>query len=295
MMVDKNNKAMTLTKQCELAGINKSSLYTSERKESALNLALMEKIDTIHTLHPYYGARRMKRALQRAGNNYNLKRIRRLMRKMCIIADYPKRNLSKPAPGHKKYPYLLRNLKIERANQVWSMDITYIKMSHGFMYLAAVIDWHSRYVLSWSLSNTMTIDFCKDCLQQAINNYGCPEIFNTDQGCQFTSAQFSQIWEENNLPHVQISMDGKGRATDNAFIERLWRSVKQEKVYRNSYNNGTTLWTDLLEYFTNYNDNRPHQSLNYKTPSEIYQPTLINILTKMNKEKSSKKEILQQQ
>ena len=289
MMVDKNNKAMTLTKQCELAGINKSSLYTSERKESALNLALMEKIDTIHTLHPYYGARRMKRALQRAGNNYNLKRIRRLMRKMCIIADYPKRNLSKPAPGHKKYPYLLRNVPITKNNQVWSTDITYIPMQKGFMYLTAVIDWHSKYVLSWKLSNTMTIEFCKECLQEAIDNYGSPEIFNSDQGSQFTSEKFTNIWKENNLNHVKISMDGRGRATDNAFIERLWRSVKQEKIYYNTFADGTSLWMALVEYFNFYNQDRGHQSNDYKTPAEVYLQRDTNILTHFNKKKEAKR------
>lgn len=288
-MVEKSNKELTVTKQCELAGINKSSLYSEGRKETAENVALIEKIDVIHTAQPCYGSRRIKRVLERNGTVYNIKRIRRLMQKMLILTNYPKRNLSKVAPGHKKYPYLLRDLKIERTNQVWSTDITYIKMKHGFMYLVAVIDWHSRYVLSWNISNTMTIEFCKDCLQQAINTYGNPEIFNTDQGSQFTSEKFTQIWKENNLDHVKISMDGKGRATDNAFIERLWRSVKQEKIYRENYENGTQLWMDLLEYFNHYNDERPHQSLSYKTPTEVYQTTVINKLTDMNKEKEAKR------
>jgi putative transposase len=162
-------------------------------------------------------------------------------------------------------------------------------MERGFMYLTAVIDWHSRYVLSWKLSNTMTVEFCKECLQEAIDNYGSPKIFNSDQGSQFTSEKFTNIWQENKLEHVQISMDGRGRATDNAFIERVWRSVKQEKIYTGKFENGTQLWMALVEYFNFYNHDRPHQSLHYKSPVEIYQPSVMNILTDINKEKVAKR------
>jgi len=290
-MVDKSNRRLTMTRQCELAGINKSSLYYNGRPETEANLALMIRIDELHTLHPYYGARRIQKVLERKGETYNIKRIRRLMFKMGILTHYPKRNLSKPAPGHRKYPYLLRNVPITRNNQVWSTDITYVPMGKGFMYLVAVIDWHSRYVLSWKLSNTMTIEFCKSCLQEAIDQYGAPEIFNSDQGSQFTSEKFTEIWKENNLEKIKISMDGKGRATDNAIIERLWRNVKQEKIYSNSYLDGTSLWMAMVEYFNFYNLERPHQSLDYRTPEEIYKPIVLNKLTDTNKEKEAKRNL----
>jgi len=285
-MINKSHKKLTLTRQCELAGINKSSLYYERRAESEANIELMHRIDVLHTTHPYYGSRRLQKNLQRDGNSYNIKRIRRLMYKMCIATQYPKRNLSKAAPGHKKYPYLLRNIPVKHNNQVWSTDITYVPMNKGFMYLVAVIDWHSRYVLSWKLSNTMTVEFCKDCLQEAIDHYGCPEVFNSDQGSQFTSEKFTNIWQENQLEQVQISMDGRGRATDNAFIERVWRSVKQEKIYANNFENGTELWLALTEYFNFYNHQRLHQSLDYKTPAEVYLCPKINQLTTTEKEKS---------
>lgn len=288
-MIDRENKNLTLTQQCELAGINKSSLYYERRKEPNANIELMNRMDILHTMHPYYGSRRIQQVLQRDGEVYNIKRIRRLMYKMGIITTYPKRNLSKPAPGHKKYPYLLRGVPITHNNQVWSIDITYVPMSKGFMYLTAVIDWHSRYVLSWKLSNTMTIEFCKECLQEAIDHYGSPEIFNSDQGSQFTSERFTSIWKENKLDQVQISMDGRGRATDNAFIERVWRSVKQEKIYTNEFENGTELWMALVEYFNFYNHDRPHQALDYKMPVEIYSPSVMNKLTDTNKEKEAKR------
>jgi putative transposase len=288
-MIDKANKGLTFTRQCELAGINKSTLYYERRKEPQANVEVMNRMDVLHTEHPYYGSRRLQQVLQRDGHVYNIKRIRRLMYKMGILTVYPKRNLSKSSPGHKKYPYLLRGTEITRNNQVWSIDIPYIPMSKGFMYLTAVIDWHSRYVLSWKLSNTMTVTFCKECLQEAIDQYGSPEVFNSDQGSQFTSEKFTHIWKENKLEQVQISMDGRGRATDNAFIERVWRSVKQEKIYINKYENGTELWMALVEYFNFYNHDRPHQSLNYKMPAKLYQPSVMNKLTVINKEKEAKR------
>jgi putative transposase len=288
-MIDKSNKKLTLTKQCQLAGINKSSLYYQRRAESQANIELMNRMDVLHTAHPYYGSRRMQQNLQRDGGTYNIKRIRRLMYKMGIITSYPKRNLSKASPLHKKYPYLLRTVPVTQNNQVWSIDITYVPMSKGFIYLTAVIDWHSRFVLSWKLSNTMTIEFCKECLQEAIDHYGSPRIFNSDQGSQFTSEKFINIWKENNLEEVQISMDGRGRATDNAFIERVWRSVKQEKLYPNKFEDGTALWIALVEYFNFYNHDRLHQSLSYKTPAEVYGPAVMNTLALINKEKEAKR------
>lgn len=269
-MIDKANKQLSITRQCELVSISTSILYYKPRPESEENIALMNQIDLIFTRHPYFGARRIQRVLERQEIKANLKRIRRLMWKMGIIPVYPKRNLSKSAPHHKKYPYLLRGVPITHINQVWSIDITYIPLKRGFMYLVAVIDWHSRFVLSWKLSNTMTIEFCKECVQEAIDNYGSPDIFNSDQGSQFTSEKFVNIWKENNLEKVQISMDGRGRATDNAIIERLWRSVKYEKIYLNAYENGLDLMLGLTEYFNFYNQDRMHQSLDYKTPSQIH-------------------------
>jgi putative transposase len=290
-MINKSHKKLSLTRQCELAGINKSSLYYERRAEPQANVELMNRMDVLHTTHPYYGSRRILQVLQRDGEVYNLKRIRRLMYKMGIITQYPKRNLSKAAPRQKKYPYLLKGIPVTHNNQVWSIDITYVPMEKGFMYLAAVIDWHSRYVMSWKLSNTMTVEFCKECLQEAIDNYGAPKIFNSDQGSQFTSEKFTNIWQENKLDNVQISMDGRGRATDNAFIERVWRCVKQEKIYINKFENGTQLWMALIEYFNFYNHDRPHQSLDYKSPVEIYQPSVVNILTDNNKEKVAKRNL----
>jgi putative transposase len=270
MMLDKTNEQINISKQCELAGVSKSSVYYKMRPEKDENIALMNQIDELHTTRPYYGARRIQKQLTSEEKPVNVKRIRRLMKKMALNVSYPKPSTSRQMPMHKKYPYLLRGVEINRVNQVWSMDITYLKMNRGYMYLTAVIDWHSRYVLSWKVSNTMMVGFCKECLQEAIDNYGKPEVFNTDQGSQFTSPQFISIWEENNLQEVKISMDGRGRATDNAFIERLWRSVKQENVYRNNYKDGMGIWLGLVEYFDFYNSERLHQSLDYQTPEKIY-------------------------
>ena len=280
-MIEKPNEQISMKRQCELVGIATSTLYYKPKPENDQELTLMQQMDTIYTKHPYYGAKRIKHQLQKQGQLVNIKRVRRLMEKMGMVALYPKRNLSKPAPNHKKYPYLLRGMNITECNQVWSTDITYIPLKKGFMYLVAVMDWRSRYVLSWKLSNTMTIEFCKSCLQEAIDNYGSPQIFNSDQGSQFTSDNYINIWKENKMEQVQVSMDGKGRATDNAFIERLWRNVKYEKIYLNSYENGLDLMLALTEYFNFYNHDRGHQSLNYKTPAEIYP---MNALTKTKKE-----------
>ncbi|TSA50245.1 MAG: IS3 family transposase [Sphingobacteriales bacterium] len=241
-MIKKENTALSIAAQYELADVNRSTLYYKPREESVANKELMNRIDELFTRKPFLGARRIQKHLQTIEVPLNIKRIRRLMKKMGLEASFPKRNLSKANHAHRKYPYLLRGLEIKYVNQVWSTDITYIKMKNGFMYLIAVMDWHSRKVLSWKISNTMTIDFCRECLQEAIDNYGAPEIFNTDQGSQFTSPYFINIWKENKKDEVQIIMDGRGRATDNAFIERLWRSVKQEDIYRKDYEDGASLW-----------------------------------------------------
>lgn len=275
-MIERENKQIGIIRQCELLSLSPSVLYYKPKPESQENLLLMKMMDELYMKHPYYGARRMQKSLLKTGFKANIKRIRRLMWKMGLIPFYPKKNTSKPNILHKKYPYLLRDLIIERTNQVWSMDITYVPMKHGSMYLTAVMDWHSRKVLSWRISNTMTIEFCKECLSDAITHFGTPEIFNTDQGCQFTSEKFTSIW---NSTQTKISMDGKGRATDNAFIERLWRSVKYENIFISAYQTPGDLHTGLFDYFHFYNTERMHQSLNYKTPDEVYlinQPEPIN-------------------
>jgi putative transposase len=237
-------------------------------------MEIMKTIDRIHTCYPFYGFRRIRNELRNYGFNIGKKLVIRLMKLMAIEVVYPKQNTSKPNSADKVYPYLLRGLTIERSNQVWEMDITYIGMSHGFMYLAAIIDVHSRMVVGWDISNTMEAGWCKEIVAEAIAKYGAPEIFNTDQGCQFTSRVFTGYLLANN---VKISMDGRGRAKDNIFIERLWRSVKQENIYLNAYENGNELYAGLKEYFNFYNTKRGHQSLDYKCPVELYQIISQNI------------------
>jgi len=226
----------------------------------------MNHIDEVYTKWPFYGARKISRELKRLGFFVGRKRTGRLMRLMGLEAVFPKRNTSKPHPGHPVYPYLLRGVTINRTNQVWGMDITYIRLRQGFVYLAAVVDWKSRYVLSWKISNTLTTDFCVEALKEALE-YGTPEIFNTDQGCQFTSEEFVKVLKDHK---VQISMDGRGRALDNIFVERLWRSVKYENVYLKGYETIPDAEAGLREYFDFYNLQRHHQSLAYKTPWLVY-------------------------
>ena len=226
----------------------------------------MRKIDEQYLATPFYGSRKMAQWLKRAGMKINRKRVQRLMRTLGLEAIYPKRSTTRPAPGHKIYPYLLRNVEITRPNQVWSTDITYIPLRHGFLYLTAVLDWHSRYVLSWRLSNTMDGSFCLEALDEALSQ-GRPEIFNTDQGSQFTAAAFTGRLEKCG---VAISMDGRGRALDNVFIERLWRSVKYEEVYLKDYADGWEAEASLKSYFDFYREERLHQALGYRTPAEVY-------------------------
>lgn len=256
-----------MTRQCELLGIPRSSLYYQGADETEENLALMRLIDKQYTTTPYYGSRKMAEQLERdMGRPINRKRIQRLMHEMGIQAIYPRPNTSKPALDHKVYPYLLRGVKIVRPFQVWSADITYIPLAQGFAYLVAVIDWFSRYVLAWRLSNTMEAGFCAAALREALAK-GRPEIFNTDQGSQFTSEEFtSELLSRG----IQVSMDGRGRALDNVFVERLWRSVKYEDVYIHGYQTVPEAANGLGRYFPFYNDLRIHQALNYATPAEVH-------------------------
>lgn len=265
-LVERDNKAISIVRQCELLGLARSSYYWKEVGDSKLNLCLMKLIDEEYTSHPFLGSRKMAEWLKEHGYKVNRKRVQGLMRKMGIAAIYPKPDLSKAAKRHKVYPYLLRGVAIVRSNQVWSTDITYIRMHSGFIYLTAVIDWYSRYVLSWRLSNSLDADFCIEALEEALE-ISCPEIFNTDQGSQFTSDGFTQVLKD---AEIQISMDGKGRAIDNVFVERLWRSIKYEEVYIKNYQNVSEAYCNLQTYFHYYNTQRLHQALGYKTPLEVY-------------------------
>lgn len=228
---------------------------------------LMRQIDVFYLKWPFYGSRRMTEQLRVEGLCINRKRVQRLMREMGLEAIYPKPNLSKPHPQHKKYPYLLRNMLINRVNQVWGCDITYIPMAQGHVYLVAIIDWYSRYVLSWRVSNTLDNSFCVDALKEALERHGNPEIFNTDQGVQFTSADFTKILEDK---EIKISMDGKGRCLDNVFTERLWRSLKQEEIYLKAYASIAEARSEIGAWFNFYNTERMHQSLDYRPPAEIF-------------------------
>ena len=266
-MIDKENSNISISRQCELLGIPRSSLYYKPTETSEEDIQIMHEIDAIYTQSPFYGRRRMTQHLNKViGIEVNVKRVKRLMRTMGIHAVYPKKNLSIPNAAHKKYPYLLSGMNICQVNQVWSTDITYVKLNHGFAYLCAVMDWHSRYVLSWKLSNTMDTEFCLEVLNEALL-HGIPDIFNTDQGSQFTSDKFT-----NRLlaDKIRISMDGKGRAFDNIFIERLWRSVKYENIYPQSYQTLVDSREGISKYFKFYNHVRLHQSLGYETPASIY-------------------------
>ena len=267
--IDTSHKSLSIGRQCELIELPRSSYYrkSSLHKEPDKNLALMRLIDKEYTKHPFYGTRKMRNYLRRQGYKINRKRVQRLMRKMGLQSIAPKPNTSKPHPDHKKYPYLLRKMEITCPNQVWCSDITYIPLPGGFVYLTAVMDWHSRYVLSWEVSVTMDSSFCVSSLESAFRRYRKPEIFNTDQGVQYTSNDFTSTVLDNN---VLLSMDGKGRCMDNIFIERLWRSVKYEEVYLKDYDSVSDLIESLKVYFEFYNNERPHAGLGDMTPAEIY-------------------------
>lgn len=265
-MIEAGHAEISIQRQCDLLSIHRSGFYYQPRPESAKNLTLMRLLDEQYTRTPFYGARRLHEYIRSLKYEVNIKRIRRLMRLMGLEAIYPKPNISKPMKGHKIYPYLLKGLKIDRINQVWSTDITFIPMQNGFMYLTAIIDWFSRYVLSWTISNSLEATFCVEALLKALS-VALPEIFNTDQGSQFSSHSFTSVLEN---AQIAISMDSRGRALDNVFVERLWRSVKYEYVYLNAPANGFQLWRGLDDYFNFYNFQRPHQALGYRTPAMLY-------------------------
>ncbi len=264
--IDPEHPALSIRKQCELSGVNRSTWYYPPGEEAGYNLLLMRILDEQYTRTPFYGVRRMTAYLKKLGHKINPKRVRRLLRVMGLEAVYPKPNLSKPNPAHKIFPYLLNGLDIVRSNQVWSTDITYIRLEKGFVYLMAIIDWHSRYVLNWALSTTLEADFCIEALSDTLKEARC-EIFNSDQGSQFTTPRFTNLLLDRD---IRVSMDGRGRALDNIFVERLWRSVKYEKVYLNDFRTVREAYRALKEYFDFYNRERLHQSLNYQTPAEVY-------------------------
>ena len=270
-MVDRRHPALSTVRQCALLSISRSSVYYRPRGHSQRDMAVMKLIDQQYLTTPFYGSRRMRVWLGRQGHSTNRKRVRRLMRTMGLQAIYRRPRTSKPGPGHKVYPYLLGGMEITRPNQVWAADITYIPMAKGFLYLVAIMDWHSRCVLAWRLSNTLDADFCVQALEEALGK-GRPEVFNTDQGSQFTSEGFTGLLERHG---VRISMDGKGRYSDNIFVERLWRTVKYEEVYLKAYTDGRQAKAGLDGYFSFYNTQRPHQSLGYGTPAEVFNGHLL--------------------
>jgi putative transposase len=256
-----------MRRQCELLGVNRSSLYYEPVEQDAEELALMRRMDELHLEHPFFGSRMMTQTLKTEGIDVNRKRVQRLMRLMDLESLAPKPRTSKPTPEHAVYPYLLRNLTIDRVNQVFAADITYIPMARGFGYLVALMDWYSRRVLTWRLSNTLETSFCVEALEEALTRYGAPMIFNTDQGSQFTADDFTTVLRGRG---VKISMDGKGRFLDNIFVERLWRSLKHEEVYLNDYNSLSEAREGIRRYFDFYNHRRPHTALGYQTPASFY-------------------------
>jgi putative transposase len=265
-MIDRTHP-LPLTRQAEVVNISRGSVYYLPAPVSPGDLALMRRIDELHLEHPFAGARMLRDLLWQEGTKIGRKHVATLMRKMGVEALYRKPNLSRKNARHKIYPYLLRGLQIDRTNQVWAMDITYIPMAKGFVYLAAVLDWHSRRVLSWRVSITMHTDFCIEAVEEAIARYGKPEIFNTDQGSQFTSEEFTGLLKDNG---IAISMDGKGCWRDNVFVERLWKSVKYEAVYLHAYDSVSHARNALKRYFEFYNAKRPHSALDRLTPDQVY-------------------------
>jgi putative transposase len=266
-LVEREDPALPVSQQCRLLAVSRSSIYRRPAEVSEEDRAIMALIDRQYLARPYYGSRRMAAWLATQGHPVNRKRVQRLMRLMGLVAVYQRPNTSKLAAAHKVYPYLLGGLSIERANQVWCSDITYIPMAKGFLYLVAIMDWHSRAVLAWRLSNTLGADFCIEALEEALAGYGRPEIFNTDQGCQFTDTEFIAVLDRCG---ITISMDGKGRCMDNIFIERLWRSLKYEEVYLHAYASVAEAKAGIGAWLSFYNEERQHQSLGYHTPRQIY-------------------------
>lgn len=266
-MLDRGHPKLSIRRQCAVLHIARCGIYRRKAAANDNDLALMRRIDELYLQYPFLGSRRMAAMLSENGARVNRKRVQRLMRQMGIAAPGPKPKTSKPAPGHKIYPYLLRGLKIERPSQVWAADITFIPMGHGFLYLVAIMDWSSRAVLSWRLSNTMDTSFCIEALEEALACFGKPEIFNTDQGSQFTSTAFTDVLKRH---EIKISMDGRGRWMDNVFVERLWRSLKHEDIYLKGYADGHEARAGISSWMTFYNTRRPHQALGGRTPMAIW-------------------------
>lgn len=271
MLIEPQSDDFSIRRQCQLLDIARSGYYSEPKGENEENLAYMRLIDEQYLRTPFFGSRQMTRWLIRLGHNVNRKRVQRLMRRMGIQATVPGPHTSKPHPQHPIYPYLLRGLTLQHANLVWSTDITYIPMSKGFMYLVAVIDWYSRYVLAWELSNTLDHLFCVSALEQALEG-AQPVIFNTDQGSQFTTPEFTRRLRER---QILVSMDGRGRALDNVFVERLWRSLKYEEIYLNDYRSPLELYAGIDRYFRFYNQERPHSALDSATPAEVHHGSQI--------------------
>ena len=265
-LVEPDHPQLSVRRQCELLGLSRSSLYYQGVPEPAENLRLMRLLDQEYTAHPFLGSRRLTKWLVKRGEEVNRKRVQRLMRRMGLEAIYPRPKLSAAGPGHRIYPYLLRDVKVERPDQVWSTDITYVPLARGFLYLAAILDWYSRYVLAWRLSNTLDGSFCLEMLEEALRR-GKPEVFNTDQGVQVTAAAWTGRLES---AGVAVSMDGRGRCLDNVFVERLWRTVKYEDIYLWRYEGVPELQRGLGRYFPYYNEERLHQALEYRTPGAVY-------------------------
>jgi len=274
-MINFQDSQVSVSRQCQLLDLCRSSVYYKPVEIAPQDLALMRLIDEQYLKTPFYGSRSMTRHLRRLGYRVNRKRIQRLMRLMGLEAIYPKPKTSQPHPEHKIYPYLLRDLVIDHPNQVWSADITYVPMARGFMFLVAVMDWYSRKVLSFKLSNTQDTDFCLEAVEEAIRTYGPPEIFNTDQGAQFTSRAFTGLLEQH---QIRISMDGRGRVQDNIFIERLWWTTKYQYLYLRSFDNGSVLRVGLEEWFRFYNQERPHQTFDILTPDEVYNGLTVPLI-----------------
>lgn len=270
MLIDIKNKSYSLRKQCELLGINRSTLYYKQTELSERDQIMMNLLDIQYTKTPFYGVRKMKKYLCDEGYKVGKDHVRTLLRSMGLCAVYAKPNTSKPHPEHIVYPYLLKGVDVNRPNQVWCADITYIRLTQGFAYLVAILDWNSRYVLSWRLSNSLDADFCIEALEESLNRYVHPEIFNTDQGSQFTSNDFIDMLKKTD---TRISMDGRGRFYDNIFVERFWRSLKYECIYLNDYRSIPEVRESIRAYIDFYNKERYHQSLDYKTPFEVYNKT----------------------
>ena len=268
-MIEPNHSRISIARQCELIGLPRSSYYRKPVQGTEEAMRVVRRIDEVYTKYPFFGSRKIRDFMRREGYTINRKRVQRFMNLMGLGSIAPKKRLSHPGKGHKIYPYLLRGLSIDRPNQVWCSDITFIRLKGGFVYLTVVMDWTSRYVLSWEISITLTEDFCVSALERALRTHPCqaPEIFNTDQGSQYTGSSFTSILKEHG---IKISMDGKGRAMDNIMVERLWRTVKYEEIYLRDYENVKDLKQHLKTYFDFYNSIRPHQTFGGKTPSEIY-------------------------